>query len=340
MKFKTGNGNQPSPASYRLSHIMVKFNMFSRPCSSALDEHLWQWTDPVDPSSFDLVLLHHVGAQNLPGEVISKARLVLDSDGPFASYTEYLMCTAAFSTEFSADMARRTAAKGKTLLGVAKAACTYSSWGSYMNNCHMRTHLSGGSSALQPVGSTANEAFHAELGAAFRQVYSIHPPILRLRLEYLVLSKQVVFECAIRVQGLRQRRPTEILFLALARPLLDEMSWSSWCDVDPGRTFVRKETLPSRKVRLQDVARVRLWSAKKNPVAKPKKKVVKRTSRARGVCTSPALEHTGRYVASVLKYEDFAKTSFVCCVIGVCASICWWLKYLFVFFSFTSIVKT
>ena len=167
--------------------------------------------------------------------------------------------------------------EGQNSVGCCQGSMYLLKWSSYMNNCHMRTHLSGGSSALQPVGSTANEAFHAELGAAFRQVYSIHPPILRLRLEYLVLSKQVVFECATRVQGLRQRRPTEILFLALARPLLDEMSWSSWCDVDPGRTFVRKETLPSRKVRLQDVARVRLWSAKKNPVAKPKKKVVKRT---------------------------------------------------------------
>ena len=127
--------------------------MSFRPGSSPLGEHLWQWTDPEDPSASELVLLRHVSAKDLPGEPISKARLMLDSDAPFASYTEYLMCMAAFSPEFSADMA-----KGKTLLGVVKAACTYSRWGSYMNNCHMRTHVPGGRAALQPVGSTPNEA--------------------------------------------------------------------------------------------------------------------------------------------------------------------------------------
>ena len=126
MKFKTGNGNHPSPASCRLSLLMVKFSMSFRPVSSPLGEHLWQWTDAEDPSAFELVLLRHVGAKDLPGELTSKARLVLDSDAPFASYTEYLMCMAAFSTEFSADMAKRTAAKGKTLLEVVKAACTTS----------------------------------------------------------------------------------------------------------------------------------------------------------------------------------------------------------------------
>ena len=48
-----------------------------------------------------------------------------------------------------------------------------------MNNSHMRTHVSKGASALQPVGTTSNEALHAGLRDAFWQVYDLHVPVMR-----------------------------------------------------------------------------------------------------------------------------------------------------------------
>ena len=57
-------------------------------------------------------------------------------------------------------------------------------------------YLTGGVSALQAVGTKANEALHAELLAAFWQVCDIHAPVLQLRLNCFV-----IFEGALRAPG-------------------------------------------------------------------------------------------------------------------------------------------
>ena len=145
-----------------------------------------------------------------------------------------------------------------------------------MNNCHMRTYVTEGASAMQPIGTTSNEASHAELRAAFRQVYHINVASMRLRLNCFVLSKQVAFEAALRVNSFRQRWEGEVLSRVLARQLLDEDAWVQWCKIDDGCTFVRKASLPLRCSRMRDAARIRLWKAGLSTVNK-KTKSVKRT---------------------------------------------------------------
>ena len=143
-------------------------------------------------------------------------------------------------------------------MNVAVAACAFSRWGSYMNNCHMRTYVAEGASAMQPVGTTSNEVSHAELRGAFRQVYDIHVASMQLRLNCFVLSKQVAKEadCARTVSGNVER--VRFLSRVLARQLFDEDAWAQWCKIDD-RTFVRKASLPLRSSRMQDAARIRLW---------------------------------------------------------------------------------
>ena len=91
-----------------------------------------------------------------------------------------------------------------------------------------------------------NEALHADLRAAFRQVYSIHAPTLRPRLGLFVFSKQVAYEGEHRVTGLRQHGSRQILARVLARPLLDEAAWRKWCRCDQSGSFVQKAVLPER----------------------------------------------------------------------------------------------
>ena len=94
----------------------------------------------------------------------------------------------AVTTQFLSEVTKCTGKKSKFLPNVLTAG-----W-SYMNNGHMRTRVSKGASALQLAGTTSNEALHAELRAAFRQVYDMHVPVMRLKRNCFVLSKLVVFQ--------------------------------------------------------------------------------------------------------------------------------------------------
>ena len=93
--------------------------------------------------------------------------------------TDYILCMAAITSQFPSEMTKHRRKKSKTLLNVLTAACAYSLWRSYMNNTHMRTQISKGTSALLLVGTTSNEAVPVELRAAFPQVYDMHVPFMR-----------------------------------------------------------------------------------------------------------------------------------------------------------------
>jgi len=136
--------------------------------------------------------------------------------------------------------------------------------------------LSGGSSRLQSVGTTGNEALHASLRASFRQVYSIHAPIMKLRLRLFTLARRVEFEGEIRAAGLRQRRPGEVLARVLARPLLDVEEWQKWCVAAPSGTRCLKAQLPVRAERRKHVERVRAWKKGKATLRPIRKKKLKR----------------------------------------------------------------
>ena len=68
----------------------------------------------------------------------------------------------ALTPDFRSEKVNKRTEKGKTLVNVTVAACAHSRWGSYMNNCHMRTYVTEGASTMQPVGTTSNEALHEE----------------------------------------------------------------------------------------------------------------------------------------------------------------------------------
>ena len=126
-------------------------------------------------------------------------------------------------------------------------------------------------SALQPVGTTSNEAVHAQQRAAFRHVYEMHVPVKCLKLNCFVLSKQVVFEGALRESRLRQRRQDDIHARVLSRLLLKEdVHGSGGVPSSPVPLSIRRATRPLSTARTDDG---KLGSL----LVKKKTKAIKRT---------------------------------------------------------------
>ena len=133
-------------------------------------------------------------------------------------------------------------------------------WRCCKNDSHIRTCVSKGASGLQPVSTTSNEALHVELRAACRQVHDINVLVRRLRLNCVLLSKQVVFEGAQSGPGSKQHRPRR----AYPRAFQTSSRGRRMRGVVYRRsrnTFLSKATPPPRTARRGDAAGARLWKA-------------------------------------------------------------------------------
>ena len=164
IKFNTSNWNHASPASYRVSCVVAKFSMPSKGGSSP-SHALWQWHGVPATTEFQAVILRHTSAYDLPDSLMRFAGRLSEEDALFESYDDYLLCEA-ITAQFNSETTKCKGKKSKTLLNVLTAACACSRWESNMNNSHLGTHVTKGVSARQTVGTTFNEALHAELRAA------------------------------------------------------------------------------------------------------------------------------------------------------------------------------
>lgn len=277
MRVKAATGHRPSAVSARLSSIMAKFGARASALPSG-----WPWTWGPRPSvtAFESTLLRHLERRDLPGHLLVASERRLAEPGPWVRYADYLTSMAALATMFPDFMQRKTkAGRGGTRVGnVLRSACEYSKWACYANNVYMRTSLSPENSAICATGTTGNEALHAELRSALRQVYRVHAPTLRLRLHLLSLAKRIGWEAARRVPALRQQRQLSVLCRVLARPLLDADSWESSASGEraAGARGVRKSCTASDQTRRLHVTRVRQWLKLKatGPAPKRRKRTV------------------------------------------------------------------
>ena len=76
-------------------------------------------------------------------------------------------------------------------------------------------------------GTTGNEALHATMRTAMRQVYDVHRPALRLKLDLFGHSHQIAHDAAIRAPPLRQMHRYADIARVLGRQLIDEQRWNA-----------------------------------------------------------------------------------------------------------------
>ena len=79
----------------------------------------------------------------------------------------------------------------------------------------MRLLTGSRGSDLPSTGTCGNEALHAELRTAIRQVYKVSAPTFQLKLDRFKLSKQVAFDAELRRPNLRR--------LATYRPVREQI---------------------------------------------------------------------------------------------------------------------
>ena len=139
----------------------------------------------------------------------------------------------------------------------------------WMPNCTRFLHgLPQHTRALMPSGTTSNEAYHAELNAAFKRVQSLHVSSLESRLKTIQFSKLLAHNSALYRPGLRQERAGTVLVrLVGALRLFDDNSWREWVDAE-------NEAVQAAAVGLGERARLKEWKEAHAIHKKPARRLI------------------------------------------------------------------
>ena len=135
---------------------------------------------------------------------------------------------AAITTQFPSHISKRTGEKLKTLLTALTAPCAYY-WRSYMNNSHMRTHVSKGAlrCSLKARHPTSHRA--RSCGLSFSGLR--HPRARHASATELL--------CAFQAGCIRRRTIRTRFEAMLSRPLLERETHGSGSASEPCTTFAR-----------------------------------------------------------------------------------------------------
>jgi len=111
-------------------------------------------------------------------------------------------------------------------------------------------------------GTTANEAFHAEINSWARNTGDVYRETVELQLSVAVLGKMLAHTNALTHPTLRQLRASDVLARQVALLRIDEASWTAHCAVgERGSLSLAPARLPLKKAR--DKLRLRLWGQKR-----------------------------------------------------------------------------
>lgn len=121
------------------------------------------------------------------------------------------------------------------------------------------------------IGTSSNEALHAEINAWLRTANSLQRSTLLLKLHLMRYRKLVAHHVAMCFPFARVTAEFVILSRALAKPLWSEASWLSWCDSDEqkddGKGPQNKAKLLLVRAREDEASAVQAW-ARKKPASK------------------------------------------------------------------------
>lgn len=154
-------GERRTPCTRELLHIQEKFD---NPLELADDDNI------------QTLIYHGQAGEEIPWDAVLPApelsELDRSSDArkPFASHLEYVQRLKALSLKYADEMSN-TDKKGRTLLSIIKAGCSYRHFG-YLRNNNVFRNLAGGNAVK--TGTCDNEALHRQMKGWGQCVYKQH----------------------------------------------------------------------------------------------------------------------------------------------------------------------
>jgi len=196
----------------------------------------------------------------------------IDPDTPWRSVSDWVEALAAHSAVHRSEIGRRSHAAGVPLrrLICNAARPTRAQW--LFNNLRLLHDLPRNARSLVASGTTANEAFHAEINTWTRNAGEVYRETVELQMSIAVLGKLLSHTSALARPTLRQLRPAEILARQVAVLRIPPESWLRHCEVgSQGGASLTRARLPLQLSRGR--LRRRLWSwARTRPSEQLKKR--------------------------------------------------------------------
>ena len=251
MRYEAAFAGKRSPGSKTLRYILRRF---SRP---ATDSSATQWGNvfagdatrlrvcPISASHSRMILdgstPHSVGSETLAS---------LDMHSPWTFPGEFVRAMACLSALYPAEMQRSLPRSATPLARVLYNATEASTVQWLFNNSRARALVSLALLPLMPIGTTANEALHAELNGWFRNQPRSYSTTLELQVNVARLGKSLAHTSALYRPALRQTTAADTLAREVATLSFDPADWRRWCDAlrSPGCGF-RRESLPLSSIR-------------------------------------------------------------------------------------------
>ena len=241
---------QPFKSTYRLDAAI--FTGHEPPAFNATEQ---LWYNVMEKMNDDI---------NVAGTHLKR---YIDLEHSFGSRCEFLRCMAAFTTVYADEVVRHTD-KDHRVLDHIKHMCSPTTLGWLFNGPKFLHKYSHAVSPFNGIGTTANEALHAELKEWIRTPAAIHRCTLDLGLSYLLYGKLLGHVRALTQRTTYQMRPREVLNYQSSSVSFD-FNWPDWCNsslqhVKDIRRDYARETKAAKEEKNKAAARIVL----KRPAAR------------------------------------------------------------------------
>ena len=210
--------------------LKLLMQKFGRPFKSTyrLDFAVFTGLDPIPFNATEQKWIDVMLSMSDDAKVASThLKRYVDLEHAYGSRCEFIRCMAAFTTVYSDEMIRRTD-KSHRVLDHIKHLCSPTQLGWLFNGPKFLHAYAGSVSPFCGIGTTANEALHAELKEWIRTPSSIHRCTLHLCLSYFMYGKLISHVRALTRRTTYQMRPREAMNY-LSSSVCFTADWDGWC---------------------------------------------------------------------------------------------------------------
>ena len=153
----------------------------------------------------------------------------LEGNTPWACQSDFIRALAAHSSIFRDELRRRTHQNGVTLVKLLYNTARPGRMEWLFNNLRRIHAVPVHLRSMLPTGTTANEAFHSEINAWFKNQSEIFSTTVELQLSVAVLGKQLAHSTSLYHPTLRQLRHQDLLAAVVVTLGHSPEQWTAFC---------------------------------------------------------------------------------------------------------------